>query len=360
MARSSVHVALLAGVVALFANPSSAQNPFDQMQKALKGMQSSGQQKSAEQASKSAGRETTNRERVEVGKPHEIALPLPGDPNSVSCGVKVDWGDGSSDRYRAGKDLQLKPPFNIQHSYTKPGIYNLAIEGETSVRGLNTVGACDIKLRRTIEAYDPVEEARKLAQEKEQREAQEKEAEARKVAQEKASAEQREREAQEAEARRVAQAKVQAEEEEKKRLADKSKPAAKAEAKTSATPDGTKGRTSKASEELLNFYTMYIFIQRCYDSRKQYTKQYITKAEYERARTQIKRDEADTIKSDPTLVKQKDKIWDEAQAKVASAGYSNIFDMAGERWIPDLASLCLVMKNTYLSGVESSRTKKDF
>ena len=80
----------------------------------------------------------------EVDQIHLLKFKFTNDPNSISCGLSIDWGDGQNQRLRAGKDLDLQPPFLLEHIYRTPGSKYLSIKGEIIFRGLGTVGACDV------------------------------------------------------------------------------------------------------------------------------------------------------------------------------------------------------------------------
>jgi hypothetical protein len=98
-----------------------------------------------------------------------VTLKLQFSSEEISCGLKLDWGNGRVERIRVGKDQQLKPPYLVEGSYSTAGNFQIAISGELIPRGLRTLGPCDVNFIRTINIIDPVIEAR-LAEEKAERE----------------------------------------------------------------------------------------------------------------------------------------------------------------------------------------------
>jgi hypothetical protein len=84
----------------------------------------------------------------------KIQIPFTKKPESIQCGISIDWGDGTSSRLRVGERFELKPPFQLSHQYSREGFYNIRILGESLVRGLNSVSACSIDLQRKIYVFD--------------------------------------------------------------------------------------------------------------------------------------------------------------------------------------------------------------
>jgi len=82
---------------------------------------------------------------------------------AVRCGIQVDWGDGDSSKFRVGPDQDLKPPYQITHTYKSAGKMQVVVKGVTIFRGLNTVAGCEANLQGPITVIDPVE-AERLAQ----------------------------------------------------------------------------------------------------------------------------------------------------------------------------------------------------
>ena len=122
----------------------------------------------------------SNGEPAEINKPFRLTFTFSGPPNTVSCGMVIDWGNGSIERMRFGEGQQVPLPFVVEHTYQIPGQYKLRLAGEAMMRGLRSVGACDVRVDGTLTVVDPVEAAKQAAQkavaEREQRERAETEA----------------------------------------------------------------------------------------------------------------------------------------------------------------------------------------
>ena len=58
---------------------------------------------------------------VDLNKNLSVVIKFNVDPDSVRCGLNIDWGDGEVNEYRVGKDLELRPPFQVQHIYKTSG-----------------------------------------------------------------------------------------------------------------------------------------------------------------------------------------------------------------------------------------------
>jgi hypothetical protein len=79
--------------------------------------------------------------------------------DKVSCGVTVDWGDGEKQKLRVGNGQQLLPPFSLSHTYSSAGTKNISIKGESVLRGLSSVGPCEVNVSGAIVVQDPVAKA---------------------------------------------------------------------------------------------------------------------------------------------------------------------------------------------------------
>jgi hypothetical protein len=135
--------------------------------------------------------------RADLNKSVSVKLQFASE--DVSCGLKIDWGNGKVEKLRVGKDQQLKAPYLIENVYPVAGSFRVVVSGELIARGLKTLLPCDVSFSEILQVTDPVIEAR-LAEEKFQREKLEKE----------------QREAEIAEKKRLAEAEIA----EKKRLAE--------------------------------------------------------------------------------------------------------------------------------------------
>ena len=106
----------------------------------------------------------------EVNQIHLLKLKFTNDPNSINCGLSIDWGDGQIQRVRVGKDLDLKPPFHIDHVYKTSGSKSVIIKGELIFRGLGTVGACEVDAKGDVTIIDPaiieIQKAKLLAEQR--------------------------------------------------------------------------------------------------------------------------------------------------------------------------------------------------
>ena len=105
--------------------------------------------------------------RADVNKP--VAVNLSFATEDVSCGLKVDWGNGKVDKVRVGKDHQLRPPYTLENVYSSTGSFKVVVTGEMLLRGLRSVGPCDVSVAHVVQVIDPLVEA-KLAEERASRE----------------------------------------------------------------------------------------------------------------------------------------------------------------------------------------------
>jgi hypothetical protein len=90
----------------------------------------------------------------EVNQIHLLKLKFTNDPNSINCGLSIDWGDGQIQGVRVGKDLDLKPPFHIDHVYKTSGSKSFIIKGELIFRGFGSVGACEVDAKGDVTIVD--------------------------------------------------------------------------------------------------------------------------------------------------------------------------------------------------------------
>lgn len=104
---------------------------------------------------------TASSERPEISKPFTLSLEFSREQGQVACGLVIDWGDGSIERFRVGEGLQVQPPYKLQHTYTAVGQFKLQVYGEAIIRGLRSVVACDVRREGTVTVIDPIEEARR-------------------------------------------------------------------------------------------------------------------------------------------------------------------------------------------------------
>jgi len=85
-------------------------------------------------------------------------------PQSIPCGLSVNWGDGSSEELRVGQDLDWIPSKRYPHTYTAPGVKSIEVKGTFLLRGLGSVRACDIDSKTEFVFKDPeVEKSKQKA-----------------------------------------------------------------------------------------------------------------------------------------------------------------------------------------------------
>ena len=105
-----------------------------------------------------------------IDKAHSLTFVFAEDPNTINCGLSIDWGDGQSQELRLGRGLDVSPPFKIEHVYRDTGTKVLSIRGVIVVRGLGTVGPCKASYKDQITVTDPaIVEKQRLKLEAEQR-----------------------------------------------------------------------------------------------------------------------------------------------------------------------------------------------
>ena len=98
---------------------------------------------------------------TEVGMAARVAIDISARPNVGTCGLNVDFGDGTQDY------LQVRgpnPSGTIQHSYAQPGTAVIRIEGKIRFRGLNSTLPCTGTAQvTTVQVYPAGYAARRAA-----------------------------------------------------------------------------------------------------------------------------------------------------------------------------------------------------
>jgi hypothetical protein len=70
--------------------------------------------------------------------------------------------------------------------------------------------------------------------------------------------------------------------------------------------------------QLIRVYKDYLFLKMCYERRKDYALVYLTKPEFDRVNQDVRKKEADLLRVNPGLAKQKDSLWNEATKNYSS------------------------------------------
>lgn len=76
---------------------------------------------------------------IAVGRQVQITIELKGKGDNSSCGLMINFGDGSSEHIRIEEN---KLPLKLAHTYDKTGVFSLSAEGKTLFRGFNTSITC--------------------------------------------------------------------------------------------------------------------------------------------------------------------------------------------------------------------------
>jgi hypothetical protein len=100
-----------------------------------------------------------------------LAFKFEAPESAIKCGIQIDWGDGENSKLRFGADGNVKPPFEVKHTYKTAGNAQISIKGVTVFRGMNSVGGCEANFNGAIAVVDPVE-VEKIAKAKVEAEAQ--------------------------------------------------------------------------------------------------------------------------------------------------------------------------------------------
>jgi uncharacterized protein YqgV (UPF0045/DUF77 family) len=74
--------------------------------------------------------------------------------------------------------------------------------------------------------------------------------------------------------------------------------------------------------QLKNVYKHYIAMQSCYEARKEFELQYVSKQELEAARAITRRDEQSLLGTFPQLAKQKNSLWDDAKREYGDSDFA--------------------------------------
>lgn len=80
-----------------------------------------------------------NPEVAEVGQVVQIGIEFRPRENLKVCGLNIDFGDGTSDYLRAQGS---NPSGAVSHIYKQPGEVVIKVEGNSRMRGLNSIFAC--------------------------------------------------------------------------------------------------------------------------------------------------------------------------------------------------------------------------
>jgi hypothetical protein len=64
-----------------------------------------------------------------------VSLKLQFSSEDISCGLKIDWGNGKVEKLRVGKDQQLKAPYLIENVYPAAGSFRVVVSGELIPEG---------------------------------------------------------------------------------------------------------------------------------------------------------------------------------------------------------------------------------
>jgi hypothetical protein len=98
--------------------------------------------------------------QIEKDKEFSITLQFASNTNAIACGLQIDWGDGSIERFRVGEGQQVQPPYKINHTYSSANTFKVRINGELLIRGLRSLPPCEVKREGSISVIDPVEFAK--------------------------------------------------------------------------------------------------------------------------------------------------------------------------------------------------------
>jgi hypothetical protein len=100
-----------------------------------------------------------------------IVIKFKESPESVSCSINIDWGDGQKQKIKLGKGAQIAPPFHVFHVYNSPGVKKFSATSPF-------LGGCEVNLGGNLVVESKAEKqireeklAAKIRQEKEQAEA---------------------------------------------------------------------------------------------------------------------------------------------------------------------------------------------
>lgn len=67
-------------------------------------------------------------------------------PSGAACGAEVNFGDGKTDRKR----LEPKEQWQLQHAFGADGNFTVSVTGVPVIRGIRTVGACELQQQVAI------------------------------------------------------------------------------------------------------------------------------------------------------------------------------------------------------------------
>ncbi|SRR5258708_1343346 len=114
--------------------------------------------------------------------------------------------------------------------------------------------------------------------------------------------------------------------------------------------------------QLKNVYKHYMAMQACFESRKEFRVQYVSKQEMDAARTITKRDEQALLKQFPVLAKQKDTLWELAKQEYGASDFATVLRANGTTHSKTADQSCKViaMKYTIDKEHQQQQIKKDF
>ncbi|MES2150991.1 MAG: hypothetical protein V4508_14525 [Pseudomonadota bacterium] len=108
---------------------------------------------------------------VQIGEELSLVIEFPQGVLSGWCGVRVDFGNGSSRDLRVGENGAADFPLRLAHRYPTPGSYTIRVTGQALSRGFRSAAACEGGERQvSVVVEDPV--VKRLAEETRQRQAQ--------------------------------------------------------------------------------------------------------------------------------------------------------------------------------------------
>jgi hypothetical protein len=113
---------------------------------------------------------------------------------------------------------------------------------------------------------------------------------------------------------------------------------------------------------LKDLYKLYITMQACYESRKEFQVQYVSRQEMEAARAITRRDEQALLRQFPTLRTKKDALWEEAKEEYGASDFAALLGVSGTSHSPTADRGCKIVATKYTAdrSHQQQQIKKDF
>ena len=92
--------------------------------------------------------------KAEVGQVVKATTQFEVNNNAINCKVRMHWGDGQSKDVKVNQDKDV--PLVLEHTYAKPGTYELKVEGKGGMKCLGDDQKVTVEITPKAAAAKPV------------------------------------------------------------------------------------------------------------------------------------------------------------------------------------------------------------